>query len=25
MGLAGGFLFLVINGSKGFSLDKKFK
>jgi len=25
IGLAGGFLFLVINGSKGFSLDKKFK
>ena len=25
IGLAGGFLFLVINGSKDFSLDKKFK
>ena len=25
IGLAGGFLFLVINDSKGFSLDKKFK
>jgi putative oxidoreductase len=25
VGLAGGFLFLAINGSKGFSLDKKFK
>ena len=23
--LAGGFLFLVVNGAKGFSLDKKFK
>ena len=25
IGLAGGFLFLVINGAKDFSLDKKFK
>ena len=25
IGLAGGFLFLVVNGSKDFSLDKKFK
>jgi len=25
IGLAGGFLFLAINGSKDFSLDKKFK
>ena len=25
IGLAGGFLFLVINGTKDFSLDKKFK
>jgi len=25
IGLAGGFLFLVVNGAKDFSLDKKFK
>ena len=25
IGLAGGFLFLVVNGSKDFSIDKKFK
>ena len=25
IGLAGGFLFLVVNGAKNFSLDKKFK